>query len=251
MIRVHDLTFAYPHANWNLFEKASLEIPDNCMTCLTGPNGSGKTTLFHLIHGSPYYPYDGRIEVDCPRHRRQLLVQHAWLPQLLTCGESMRWAFALSGTDPAWGRVEFLKLLHSSEREKLRRILNRRVGKISTGERQWFTVRLGLFLGNDLVLLDEPTNGMDKSTRFQFYDSLLQARNSGKTILLTTHFSDELIQDMDFLVEIRERKFLLKPGSGQACHGITRSPEGRPIPSSAIPPSGWLPNPNERDTPNH
>ncbi len=162
-----------------------------------GPNGGGKTTLFRLL--ATLLPLaEGRIEVfghDLAREalavRRRLGVvfQAPSLDANLTVRENLRYQgnlYGLSGAGLA-GRIDAaLDRLGLTDRS------GDRAGELSGGLKRRVEIAKALLHGPDLLLLDEPSTGLDPGVRRELWDLLEElARESGTTVLLTTHFMEE------------------------------------------------------------
>ncbi|MBF0164582.1 MAG: ABC transporter ATP-binding protein [Magnetococcales bacterium] len=171
----------------------SFSIPPGVCLALLGHNGAGKTTLMKLLLGLTR-PTSGRIEVlgEDPLRaplafRRQIgfLPEHVTFHDELTGVETLRHYARLKGEDPR-RQVELL------ERVGLSHAADRRVKGYSKGMRQ----RLGLaqaLLGKPrLLLLDEPTTGLDPMLRQEFYRVIQELRADGVTVMLSSHVLTEL-----------------------------------------------------------
>jgi len=169
----------------------TLRIPRGAAFGLIGPNGAGKTTFIKLLLGVAR-PTGGRVEVlGGDPEDTQVRARIGYLP------ERMHLPAALSGRD-FLRSVSTLKSLALSDAE-LRAMLERvgladvpqRIGTFSKGMRQ----RLGLaaaMLGQpELLVLDEPTDGIDPVGRVEVRDLLLAERARGATILLNSHLLSE------------------------------------------------------------
>jgi ABC-2 type transport system ATP-binding protein len=146
---------------------------------LLGPNGGGKTTLFKVL-ATLTPPQGGTIAVfDEPlgrapervRHRLGVVFQHPALDGKLTVLENLRCHAALYGLGAAEGD---------------------RVETLSGGLARRVELAKGLLHGPELLLLDEPSTGLDPGARRDFFEYLLQLRErDGMTVVLTTHAMDE------------------------------------------------------------
>ncbi len=159
---------------------------------LLGPNGAGKTTLFNLIEGR-IAPDAGGVWVaglDWTHHATQIRGrlgtgrQDAKLPEKLRVDEALELFCAFHGR----GRDRAEELLALVELESARKQLT---GKISGGQRQLLALACAIAGGPRILILDEPTTGVDPAARRQIWDILKGLRAQGATLLLTTHFMDE------------------------------------------------------------
>jgi ABC-2 type transport system ATP-binding protein len=211
LIRLDNFSFSYPKSDFEIFRAANLQLPKGGLYGLIGQNGSGKTTLFHFLNFPNFLPHTGNLVIDCPVHERQVVLQRAWLPNLLNLNELLSFVFNLNSSKADALLEEFHGDLSSHEKERFDKICSRRFGKASTGERQWFSFRLGLFLGRSLILLDEPTNGLDPGSRVEFWKAITRERERGKTIIVSSHLIDEIAEHANGLILIRNKKIELYP----------------------------------------
>jgi len=158
---------------------------------LLGPNGAGKTTTIEILEGLTD-PDGGEVEVlgqswatagDELRERLGISLQETQLQEKLTVGEIVNLfaSFYRESRDPD---VVLARL--SLEEKK-----NARVGKLSGGQKQRLAVACALVGNPDVLFLDEPTTGLDPQSRLQLWEQVVEFREQGGTILLTTHYMDE------------------------------------------------------------
>ncbi|WP_219418409.1 ABC transporter ATP-binding protein [Pseudonocardia nigra] len=157
---------------------------------LLGPNGAGKTTLVGLATGL-LTVQTGRVAVcgGDPRRaatRRHLGVvqQKMGFPTMLTVAELVRGAAVRAGRSagaagPVLTEVEITDLAR------------RRAGKLSGGQQQRVALAMALVGDPDLLLLDEPTVGLDITSRRTFWQTIAARRDAGAGVLLTTHIVEE------------------------------------------------------------
>ena len=186
MIRVEQLSKSY--GGIKALEPLSVEFQAGQVTALLGPNGSGKSTTLKALVGL-VHPTTGRITIDgldLATQREQALSRISYLPQRLRFPES------LSGEEI----LRFYARLRGLGDEALRRAasiaglngaLRRPAGEYSGG----MTQRLGLAVLSlpqaPILLLDEPTAGLDPEGILRFNDWLREQRLRGRSIVFTTH----------------------------------------------------------------
>jgi ABC-2 type transport system ATP-binding protein len=158
---------------------------------LLGPNGAGKTTTIEIIEGLNTATA-GEVEVlgmhwgrddYAIRERLGISLQETRLAEKLQVIETVTLfrSFYSRGREPQ----EVL------ERVSLQEKAHARVGKLSGGQKQRLAVACALVGDPDLLLLDEPTTGLDPQSRRQLWDLIREFRAEGRTVLLTTHYMDE------------------------------------------------------------
>ena len=187
---------------------------------MLGPNGAGKSSTMRMI-GCVSPPSDGELRVlgmdpaaDGPRIRARLgsVPQEDTLDQELTVWDNML----------IYGRYFGIArpVLRERADELLRffQLLDRRGDKVdplSGGMKRRLTVARALINQPELVLLDEPTTGLDPQARHLLWERLYQLKQAGVTLVLTTHYMDEAEQLCDRLV-IMDRGRIVAEGSPRA-----------------------------------
>ncbi|KAK2724560.1 phospholipid-transporting ATPase ABCA3-like [Artemia franciscana] len=173
----------------------NLRLFEGQITALLGHNGAGKTTtmsmltgLFPPSSGTAYVNgFDIRTDIENVRGSLGLCPQHDVLFKSLTVEEHLRFFCELKGLDKKLVPYETDRILKMLKLENKRHALAK---TLSGGMKRKLSVGIALCAGSKVVMLDEPTSGMDPSSRRAIWD-LLQNEKTGRTILLTTHFMDE------------------------------------------------------------
>jgi lipooligosaccharide transport system ATP-binding protein len=178
-----------------------------------GPNGAGKTSTMRMIGGvSPVTAGTLRVlgmdqRTDGPRIRARLGVvpQEDTLDTELSVRENLliygRY-FGLSWADAGRRADELLEFVQLNERR------NDIVEHLSGGMKRRLTIARGLINEPDLMLLDEPTTGLDPQARHLVWDRLYRLKQRGTTLVLTTHYMDEAEQLCDRLVVMDKAKIV-------------------------------------------
>ncbi|WBB75088.1 ABC transporter ATP-binding protein [Micromonospora sp. WMMD1128] len=179
----------------------SLRITPGEVVAFLGPNGAGKTTTVDMLLGLAR-PDAGTVRVfggsptDAVRLGRVAAVmQTGGLLKDLTVAETVRMTAHFYGhTRPV---TEVL------ERAGIAGIADRAVGKCSGGQQQRLRFALALLPDPDLMVLDEPTTGMDVEGRRDFWQAIRADARSGRTVLFATHYLDEADAYADRIVLVR------------------------------------------------
>jgi len=161
-----------------------------------GPNGSGKSTTIKMICGI-LRPSEGKIHVlghDTVRHRKSVVKSIGYMSQKfslypsLTVDENLRFYAGVYGIRGAARRDKIQKLL---EENNLTRQRNRISRELPVGWKQRLALSCSLLHEPEILFLDEPTGGVDPSSRRQFWDIIVRKAEQGATIFVTTHYMDE------------------------------------------------------------
>ncbi|MBS0591185.1 MAG: ribosome-associated ATPase/putative transporter RbbA [Proteobacteria bacterium] len=216
VVRVRDLRLRYGKVE--ALAGIDLEIPSGCMIGLIGPDGVGKSSLLSLIAGARKVQ-DGSVEVlggDMRerRHRDAVCPRIAYMPQglgrnlysTLSVEENLQFFARLFGHDAAERRRRIDELTDATG---LRKFLARPAGKLSGGMKQKLGLCCALIHDPDLLILDEPTTGVDPLARAQFWDLINSIRRDrpGMSVMVATAYMDEA-QRFDWLVAMDAGKVL-------------------------------------------
>ncbi len=195
-----------------------LEIPARRMVGLIGPDGVGKSSLLALIAGARQIQR-GRVrvldgEMSDAAHRRAVCPRIAYMPQglgknlypTLTVAENLEFFARLFGQDRAERQQRIDALTRSTG---LHPFLDRPAGKLSGGMKQKLGLCCALIHDPDLLILDEPTTGVDPLSRSQFWELIgrIRAGRPQMSVLVATAYMDEA-QRFDHLVAMDAGRIL-------------------------------------------
>jgi len=184
----------------------SLRIEAGEIVAFLGPNGAGKTTTIDMMLGlarpdsGSLTLFGGTPAEAISRGRVSAVMQTGGLLKDLTVRETVRLTAALFATTRPVDEV--------LERAGILAIAGRRVGKCSGGEQQRLRFALALLPDPDLLILDEPTTGMDVEGRREFWSAIRQDALKGRTVLFATHYLDEADAYADRIVLVRQGKIV-------------------------------------------
>ncbi|MFV0534197.1 MAG: ABC transporter ATP-binding protein [Cumulibacter sp.] len=178
----------------------NLQIHPGEIVAFLGPNGAGKTTTLDMVLGltvptsgaARVLGLDPRAAIDAGRV--SAVLQTGGLLSDITVRESVQ-MIASTYRDHA-GVEEVI------ERAGLRDLASRRVSKCSGGEQQRLRFALALLPDPDLLILDEPTAGMDVNARHDFWDTMRRDADAGRTVVFATHYLEEADDFADRIVLI-------------------------------------------------
>lgn len=193
-IEVENVTVNY-HSKVALHQ-ASVKLAPGSISGLVGMNGSGKSTLFKVMMGF-VKPQVGRVLINgLPVRQAQKRHQLAYVPQ----AEEVDWQFPVSVADVVMmGRHSYLNWLRiptaadravvtaSLERVQMGDLRKRQIGELSGGQKKRTFLARALAQDSAILLLDEPFAGVDIPTEKAMIDLLLELRQQGYTILISTH----------------------------------------------------------------
>jgi len=179
------------YGNYLAVNDVSLEVQRGEIFGILGPNGAGKTTLIEMMCGLRL-PTSGTVRVfGFDPHLQQLDVtsrigvqpQKAGLFDHLTVQETLQ-LFASAYSDPE----PVASVLESVDLVELRKLL---VKRLSGGQRQRLLLGVALISGSELLFLDEPTGSLDPRARRRLWEIIMERKQRGRTIILTTHSMEE------------------------------------------------------------
>lgn len=199
-------------------EGIDLQLPAACMVGLIGPDGVGKSSLLALVAGARAVQ-QGRVmvlggDMADSRHRNAVCPRIAYMPQglgknlypTLSVEENLQFFGRLFGHNAAERRRRIDDLTHSTG---LHPFLARPAGKLSGGMKQKLALCCALIHDPDLLILDEPTTGVDPLARAQFWDLIARIR-AGRpcmSVLVATAYMEEA-QRFDWLVAMDAGRIL-------------------------------------------
>ncbi|MQG96184.1 ATP-binding cassette domain-containing protein [Pseudomonas sp. MN1F] len=194
ILNLTDLSFSYE--NLPLIKNVALNLNAGERVGILGSNGAGKTTLFDLICKIKK-PSSGQV-VNSARSQAYL-TQILTPPPLLRMSETGELIRHLSSTVPL-SQSEIMARLAKWSPSLYKRytsISQKKVARCSYGEiRSYFTLTL-LLLESDLIILDEPTAGVDAEFRYYIWLAINSARQEGASVLVSSHYTEEIAANCD------------------------------------------------------
>ncbi len=196
-LNIEAVSFRYPGSSESVLKHVTLTIPTNGIFGLLGPNGAGKTTLISILagqlRGATGCVTAGDEPLGALRRRRPHYLglvpqEYAFYP-MLTCVENLRFFGAVQGLAGARlaQRIEAVAVF-----ARIETVLVRRAGQLSGGLKRRLNLAIGLLAEPDMLLLDEPTAGVDPQSRAFLLDSIRSLVGPGRTIVYTSHYMEEV-----------------------------------------------------------
>lgn len=196
IVEIKNLLKQFPKSNLPSLKNINALIPKGQITGVIGPDGAGKTTLLRLIAGL-MTPTSGSITVggyDTTKDLYKIQEMIGYMPQRfglyedLTVQENLKLYAELHGLAPVKQQQVFAKMMHFTN---LKPFLNRYAGKLSGGMKQKLGLSCALLTTPKLVLLDEPSVGVDPLSRQELWGMIHQLLDDRVTVIISTSYLDE------------------------------------------------------------
>jgi ABC-2 type transport system ATP-binding protein len=193
-VEVRGLTKSF--ARVPVLQGVSLEVPSGSVFALLGPNGAGKTTMVRILATlldadageARVAGYDIRRERSAVRSRISLTGQYVAVDDLQTGEENLQTIGQLAGLGRRASRRQADELL---ERFGLAEARTRRVATYSGGMRRRLDLAASLVTEPQVLFLDEPSTGLDPTSRLELYEIVAELVGTGVTVFLTTQYLEE------------------------------------------------------------
>ncbi|GAA3081903.1 ABC transporter ATP-binding protein [Streptomyces roseofulvus] len=229
-IELDSVSFAYGRRARSILSRMSYTVPDG-LTVLLGPNGAGKTTTLKLAAGVNQ-PDQGTVRLGgLPSHSKAYRLKVAWMPQTitamtgLTAREQVAYTGWLKGMNrrAAWdASAEALKQVRMTEHSDMK------AKRLSGGQLRRVGVACALVHGAEVLLLDEPTAGMDPTQRRIFRDLVLGLASREVQVLLSTHDVADLAEEADHVTTLTEGTITFSGSTADfLAHAPASVPEAR------------------------
>lgn len=214
MLEIQFLTYSYPKAGRPVLQDFSMELKSGGIYGLLGSNGAGKSTLLYLMCGL-LRPQAGRVLFNsvnvCER-------KPSTLADIFLVSEE----FQL----PAVQLDEFVKInapfYPRFDREAMNRYLadfrldgKLHLGRLSMGQKKKAYIAFALACNTSLLLMDEPTNGLDIPGKSEFRRALISAMNEERTVVISTHQVRDLERVLDHVLIVDGGQLVLNSSIGE------------------------------------
>ena len=219
MLKIKDLSFSYSGNNCKVFNDFSLQFEKGAVYGLLGKNGTGKSTLLYLITGL-LHPQQGTVLFKGEEVRRRL-------PSTLSDMYIVPEEFEL----PLMTMKQYVKLnapfYPNFSEEQLKQNLalfdfdeNIRLGDLSMGQKKKAYMCFALAANTSLLVMDEPTNGLDIPSKSEFRRLIASNMTDEKTIIISTHQVRDIDSLLDHIVIIDQSNVLLNASNADICRRL-------------------------------
>jgi ABC-2 type transport system ATP-binding protein len=213
-IKISELRKNYPGAFTPALDGLSLEVAQGSIFGLLGPNGAGKTTTINILCGlidadsgsASIFGLDTQRDSNAIRSRLGVVPQNIALYPALSGWENLMYIGRLYGLNDASIRKRGAELL---SRLGLEAHADKRVGRYSGGMKRRANIIASLLHEPELVILDEPTAGVDVQSRAMILDFLKEYRSGGRTIVYTSHHLEEAEQICETVAIVDEGRYIV------------------------------------------
>ncbi len=194
MLRVHELSKSY--GSIRAVDRVSFVVKRGTITILAGADGAGKSTILKMILGLVRKDA-GELFLDetaIGREHRRITAITGYMPERfslypdLTVEENLNFYADIHGVPPDKREDMKLRLL---EKTGMLPFKKRRAGALSGGMKQKLALSSILLSYPEIIILDEPTTGVDPLSRIEFFDIIQALKNDGKAIIMATPYLDE------------------------------------------------------------
>ncbi|UQA73697.1 ABC transporter ATP-binding protein [Sphingobacterium siyangense] len=195
MITIQNLNFSYSKSR-PLFLHMDLELKQGHIYGLLGKNGAGKSTLLKNIAGL-VYPVSGRVDVlghNPNRREPSLLREISFIPEefYLPAVKSEQFLKANAGFYPNFDQVYFDQLIREFDIP-----IEQKLANMSYGQKKKYIISFGLASNTKVIIMDEPTNGLDIPSKVQFRKIMASAITDDRCVIVSTH----QVRDLDNLID--------------------------------------------------
>lgn len=215
MIKIENLNFKYKNSEEYSINNLNLDITENSIFGLLGPNGAGKTTLLSIINGLIVPPpntvfVNGNDLYKTSRETRKLISivpqEYAFYDRL-SVEENLNFFAASLGIEKSIIKNEINRVIQETGLEKY---TDKKSDILSGGLKRRLNLAIGLLGNPNILLLDEPTVGIDPHSRFFILDTIKKIRARGTSIIYTSHYMEEVEAICDEIAIIDKGRLIIK-----------------------------------------
>ncbi len=223
-IKITDLSYRYPTAEEEVLRHVSLTIKKGELCAIVGANGSGKTTLCNAIRGFVPKFYKGEISGEVLVNGKDVQKEDIGSTALEvgfvfqnpftqisgiadTVYEELAFGLENMGIDPTEINERIEKMMKLTKIEEFR---DRDPYQLSGGQQQRVALASILVMGQDILVIDEPTSQLDPQSTDDVFEMIQLMKNMGKTIVLVEHKMEQIAEYADHVVVMDKGKIVLE-----------------------------------------
>ncbi len=242
MVKINDLRFQYSRKQPPLFLGLNCELAPGSIVGLLGKNGAGKTSLLKLMIGL-LQPSNGTVEVMShqPFDRKPSLLQDIYfLPEEFyqPSVSINHYVEANSGFYPRFDREVLAGLIDDFELPQ-----NKRLNQLSYGQKKKFLISFALSTKCRLLVLDEPTNGLDIPSKAIFRRVMAGSLDEDQLVIISTHQVRDVENLIDRVLMLEQGKFIMQKNiyeiASRLHFATTSSPDGENVLYREMVPGGY------------
>lgn len=223
-IKITDLSYRYPTAEEEVLRHVSLTVKKGELCAIVGANGSGKTTLCNAIRGFVPKFYKGEISGEVLVNGKDVQKEDIGSTALEvgfvfqnpftqisgiadTVYEELAFGLENMGIDPTEINERIEKMMKLTKIEEFR---DRDPYQLSGGQQQRVALASILVMGQDILVIDEPTSQLDPQSTDDVFEMIQLMKNMGKTIVLVEHKMEQIAEYADHVVVMDKGKIVLE-----------------------------------------
>lgn len=242
MVTIKDLKFSYSKKQQPLFQDLDCELPSGSIVGLLGKNGAGKTTLLKLMIGL-LQPTEGSVRImgEQPWDRQPSLLREVYfLPEEFhhPSISIANYVKANSGFYPRFDEELLQRLITDFELPE-----NKRLHQLSYGQKKKFLISFALSTKCRLLVLDEPTNGLDIPSKSIFRKVMAGSLDEDQLVIISTHQVRDVENLIDRVLMLEKGKFIMQKSlfeiSSNLQFATATSPEGENVLYHEMVPGGY------------
>lgn len=216
MLQVENISFSYRRGKKNVLHDFSLSLQEGRVYGLLGKNGAGKSTLLYLMsglltakHGKVmYHGVDVRRRLPATLQDMFLVPEEFELPSI----SLVSYIELNSQFYPRFSKEDMVKYLHFFEMD-----MDVNLGALSMGQKKKIFMSFALATNTSLLLMDEPTNGLDIPGKSQFRKFIASGMSDNKTIVISTHQVRDIDKVLDHVLIMDNSHVLLDQSTASIC----------------------------------
>lgn len=217
MIQINNINFSYPGSKHQVFSDFSLELEENKIYGLLGKNGTGKSTLLYLISGL-LQSKSGTITVNgiaSKERRPELLKEIFVVPEEFDLPKISLSDYVKVNKPfyPKFSDEVLQKCLDDFELSG-----NLKLNALSMGQKKKVFMSFALATGTQLLLMDEPTNGLDIPSKSQFRKVIANHMTDNRILIISTHQVHDIESLLDHVLILSEKQLLLNKSISDLCN---------------------------------